>query len=140
MKILSILAFAAILVASCSENSGGMSAGYPARDYDPTLTEFALTLVPLITAIGEKKKEEGDIPQTIDSFSDLIEDPLKIYYNPEKEYYRIGIKLGWDPVLWFDSRNQTWTFDPGDGSPSQEIKLRVDPDAGLNSESLRASP
>lgn len=113
--------------AGCSERIGGMSPNYPARDFDPRLTKAAQSVTPVIRALDSHIRTTGSIPDSLERLSQGVRVPPGMYYVPEMDHYRCGIKLGWDPSLWFDSRSRAWTFDPGDGSPKKVIKLNVEP-------------
>jgi hypothetical protein len=101
-----------------------MNGSYPARDFDPKLTEFARSLAPIIRALDSHIQTTGMTPESLDQISRSIQIPKDVIYQPAKAPYRIGIKLGWDPILWYDSQTRVWTFDPGDGGPSKDIKLQ----------------
>ncbi len=48
-------------------------------------------------------------------------------YVPEGSgQFRLYRKLGWDPALWFEEVGgvDIWTFDPGDGAPTKQLKLK----------------
>jgi hypothetical protein len=118
-----LLALASLLVlVGCSP--GGLSGNHPARDNDPKLTEFARSLAPVIHALDSHIQTTGMAPESLDQISKSIQIPKDVIYQPAKGHYRIGIKLGWDPILWYDSQTRVWTFDPGDGGPSKDIKLQ----------------
>lgn len=116
------------LFAGCSERIGGMNSNYPARDYDPRLTEYAQSTAPLIRALGTQLKVNGHLPQSLKSLGSSIQVPSNLSYLPEDDHYRFYLKLGWDPSLLYDSQTNTWTFDPGDGRPEKVIKLVLESD------------
>jgi hypothetical protein len=127
-----ITAVAMFLNISCSQRIGGIPPSYPARDYDPRLTRSAELIVPLIHALDLKIQATQMVPDSLDGLSSSISVPEGTYYSPEQMHYRIGVKLGWDTSLWYDSRTRAWTFDPGDGGPEKPIKLRTEPSVSPN--------
>ena len=112
--------------AACTDPIGGLRPGYPARDFDARLTKKAQELAPVIRALDLHIETTGSIPDSLERLSPVVQAPRGLYYSPGKGYYRCGVKLGWDPTLWYDSRTRDWTFDPGDGSPAKVIRLDVE--------------
>jgi hypothetical protein len=125
--ILSLL----LALTSC-ERIGGISSNYPAKDFDPLLTQYAQSATPLIRALDSQIKTTGTVPESLGRVLLTTQAPKSLSYLPEKDYYRLYIKLGWDPSLFYDSRTHTWTFDPGDGKPQKVIKIIAEPDAAPN--------
>ncbi len=44
------------------------------------------------------------------------------YVRDSDVHYRLYRVFGWDPALWYDSQDQSWWYDPGDGSDTTDIK------------------
>ncbi len=111
---------------------------YRSTDYDPALTAQAHSLVPILRAIERYRKKEGKLPRSYDDFRSYIPDDasappnegglFEIYhatYGTNGSTYWVWLKLGWDPSLTYDSADDSWTFDPGDGSATKKVKLDV---------------
>lgn len=109
-----------------------MPPSYPARDFDPRLTKHAQSLSPLIHALNSYIQTTGSAPYSLDRLPKSVKVPEGVHYEPKQTHYRILLKLGWDPALWYDSQSRSWTFEPGDGRPEKVIKLQVEPIAGGN--------
>jgi len=122
----------------CCSDFGGMRGDYPARDYDPRLTEIAEKAVPLIHAIQQYERQESRYPRSLDEIASLLpEDRIERWqsggavkfdgwiYSPRNGHFELFYQLGWDPTLIFDSRDGSWTFQPGDGSPPKSVALSV---------------
>lgn len=114
MRVWAVL-FAAVLV-GCTP--GGISPSYAVRDWDPVLTKHALALSTEIAALDADFKATGLYPNA----------PTYVlpehFYTSSGSSYRLGVKLGWDPALWYEPA-VGWTFEPGDGSPEIPVKLKA---------------
>ena len=118
-----------VISLGCSEKTGGISPTYPARDYDPKLTGYANLLLPVIHALNSHIQDNGRAPTSLEQLEAIVSFPPNLYYIPESymsesESYRVGIQLGWDPILWYESNSRKWIFDPGDGTSEKSIKLK----------------
>jgi hypothetical protein len=104
---------------------GGVRSNYSAKDNDPKLLACAQSIVPIIKEIEAYQSRTGRVPETLDDIVTQTRQLPDVYYMhvPESNHYRLAIKLGWDPSLIFSSKDRSWTFDPGDGSPQKIIKL-----------------
>ncbi len=127
-----------LLLMSCGEWPGGMGSGYPAKDFDPRLTQEAMTGLPIIKGVKRYFEVNKEYPKGFNQLKDCLPDGESIpdeyqefymykrwHYIKMSQGYRISKKLGWDPALVYDSDTQQWTFVPGDGSPEKVIKLKV---------------
>ena len=152
MKIM-ILILSVLFLAGCGGflNFGGMGSDYPAKDHDPKLTEFARKAGPILDAVEEYSKKHSTYPDSLTDIADLLPaegiertNSGEIFrfrdwtYIREPDGFRLYYVLGWDPRLLYDSRDDTWTFEPGDGSPVKAIILDLsrnsEQDEGGNSE------
>lgn len=116
---------AIIAISGCGEPTGGLSPNYQPQNFDPKLTPRAESLVPVICALDAYIRTTGLVPQSLDQLPSLPGMTAYLYYSAEPNHYRLGIKLGWDPSLWYRSQDGRWTFDPGDGQPEKVITLDV---------------
>ncbi len=121
-----------ILVAAIwllSYNPGGMRSTYPAKDNDPRLLVVARSITPVIDRIDAYRTRTGKLPATTEDADAHQPDPSSLYYiyTIDEDHYLLWIKLGWDPSLVFNSKDRSWTFVPGDGSPEKRIKLDAEP-------------
>ena len=115
---------------------GGLRSSYPAEDFDSRLTQEARLALPLIKAIRAYRDSHShklppnldviraDLPHTTD-----LRDKMThgwTYVPEDSGQFRLYRKLGWDPALWFEEVGgaDTWTFDPGDGAPAKNLKLK----------------
>ena len=132
--------FLSLFLFGCGD-IGGMRGDYPARDYDPKLTEIAQEAVPLIHAIEAFRKERGRYP-TYEELNQL--QPMQTgqtwMYSEREDHYQLFYQLGWDPTLRFDSRDRSWTFEPGDGSPSRQVSLAVETEPEQDSDGNAEKP
>ena len=115
---------------------GGMRSSYPAADYDDRLTQEARLALPLIAAIRRYRDSHSntlpedlnairaDLPRETDPQDDMTHGWT--FVPGESGQFRLYRRLGWDPTLWFgeDAGVDTWTFDPGDGTPTKTLKLK----------------
>lgn len=118
------------------DSGGGLRSSYPATDYDSLLTQEARLALPLIKAIRAYRNSHSqemppnldviraDLPHTTDLRDEMTHGWT--YVPGEAGHFRLYRKLGWDPALWFEDVDgvDTWTFDPGDGSATKQLKLR----------------
>ena len=114
---------------------GGLRSSYPATDFDSRLTQEARLALPLIKAIRHYRETHSntlppnldviraDLPHTTDLRDEMIHGWT--YVPEDSGKFRLYRKLGWDPALWFEEVGgvDVWTFDPGDGSPTKQLKL-----------------
>ena len=134
------LPFLLLFVVGCGD-IGGMRGDYPARDYDPELTAIAQEAVPLIQMIEGFHDEKGRYP----SYEELNQlHPIRSgqgwMYSEREDYFQVFYQLGWDPTLRFDSRDRSWTFEPGDGSPSRQVALAVETEPEQDSDGNAEKP
>ena len=148
-----ILSLPILLFAGCGEllDFGGMRGDYPAKDHDPKLTEIARKAGPIFSAVEEYYEQNSTYPDSLSDIEELlpaegIERSIggevfrfrEWMYIREPDGFRLYYVLGWDPRLFYDSRDDTWTFAPGDGSPEKAIILdplgNSEPGEGGNSE------
>ncbi|MCC5848193.1 MAG: hypothetical protein JJU29_08870 [Verrucomicrobia bacterium] len=130
--------FFAFFISGCGEfsNVGGIGSDYPAKDHDPKLTEIAEKAGPIFDAIEAYAEEHANHPPSLGNIQDALPaDGIEKTPNGgvhgfrgwmyfwEPDGYRLVYRLGWDPHLVYDSRDDTWTFEPGDGSPETTIVL-----------------
>ncbi|MBT3379789.1 MAG: hypothetical protein HN742_42640 [Lentisphaerae bacterium] len=97
-----------------------------AKDNDRNLLRVAQTVVPIMQKIESYQIQTGRLPEKLDDLGVQPSQYPRVSYKPESSYYALWIKLGWDPSLTFSSQDRSWTFDPGDGSPTKRIKLDVE--------------
>lgn len=107
-------------------NFGGMRSNYPAKDNDRKILRVAQTIVPIIQKVESYQSQTGRFPEKLEDLGVQPSQYPRVFYTPESNYYTLWIKLGWDPSLTFSSRDRSWTFDPGDGSPRKRIKLDIE--------------
>lgn len=139
MKVrFAVLGLTLLAVAGCGEFSrfGGMRSSYPAKDHDPFLTEIAQKAGPIVEAVKAHLEQHSTYPRSLSVVEDWLPDEgiqrtaeggvywfREWSYIPEPDGFRLYYSLGRDPSLNYDSRHDTWTFDPGDGSPTKVIVL-----------------
>ena len=113
--------------------------GYRARDYDPTLTAHAQSAVPILRAIENYRKKEGKLPRNYADFRSYLPDGANSppdegasrefhgwTYDSNGAEYWLAFSLGWDPVLYYHSSDDSWEYDPGNGTPKTKVKLRLE--------------
>jgi len=117
--------------------ASGIRPSYPARDNDPRLTEYAQTAAPFISAIEAYLTEHGKLPDTFEQIRPHLPPAYATMKNPtdslwngwwyerNESHYSLKRSLGWDPFLVYASDTESWSFDPGDGSPVKSIKLEI---------------
>ena len=125
-----------LVLPSCGDWPGGMRPSYQPRDHDPELTAYARTALPIIRSIQRHREKTGRLP-TCDELQLLLPSdesaPKDCYvyrgwlYRPSAQYYTLARRLGWDPSLRFCSKDGSWTFCPGDGSPEKPVVLQPEP-------------
>lgn len=126
------------LVAFLSWNTpGGMRSNYPVKDNDPQLLEFARSVAPIIQEIESYQRRTGRLPEELADIGIQPSQYRRVSYGPESDYYRLRIKLGWDPSLIFSSQDQSWGFDPGEGSLIKKITLEFERAGALDAHSSR---
>ncbi|MFA5203630.1 MAG: hypothetical protein WC708_04415 [Lentisphaeria bacterium] len=122
-----ITAFIVIVIGAVwfffSYSPGGMRPTYPAKDNDPRLLAIAQHTMPIIVAIETYRNRTGKTPLNLADAGISTTDQESIAYTIEADHYLLWIRLGWDPSLVFNSKDRSWTFEPGDGSPEKRIKL-----------------
>jgi hypothetical protein len=137
LSLVTNLALASLMVTFglpwLSESVGGPK-------YDPTeagdlnaLRKLIYQCEPLLQAL-EKHHEihssyPKDLKQVTFPYSHYYQEAIDIgmtnnpiYYSAEHgSGYRLYLKLNWDASLFYDSADQEWTYDPGDGSEVADI-------------------
>jgi hypothetical protein len=91
---------------------------YPAADYDPLLTAYAKTAVPIAEALRQDEKVGGQLPSDYKTYNWA--------YKREAVGFSLTRHLGDRPTLTYDSARDKWEFDRGDGSYPLTLLLKVE--------------
>ena len=97
------------------------------------LRAMIYTWHPLLSALDKHVLEKGVSPRELNElklpYAHYLEDVVNsgqkhpIYYHTESgTNFQLYIKIGWDAGLRYDSLDNKWAYDPGDGSEGFIIK------------------
>jgi len=88
------------------------------------LRQQAETARPIIDSLEKYRRAYGKYP------SELPSDQAgsQWAYSDDRNGYRLYLKLGWDPMLFFErtgENNVHWWYDPGDGSSKTDLAFSI---------------
>lgn len=125
---------AVFLLSMLMERIGG-------KRYDPTkprdlgeLRRIIYSAKPLLVAVEKYHQQHRAYPDELDVLTKELDEehyleemrslgvPRVSSVRPEGRGYQIYIKLGWDPALFYDSTENEWIYEPGDGSDTTVIE------------------
>ncbi|MCX6854082.1 MAG: hypothetical protein NTV80_04160 [Verrucomicrobia bacterium] len=87
---------------------------------------------PLLSALAQYRSEKGATPVNLKElklpYVHYREDVIAlgsdhpIYYHSDSgTHFNLYVKMGWDAGLQYDSADEQWAYDPGDGSQGFDV-------------------
>lgn len=106
----------------------------PAKPEDlAQLRRHAYEATPLLEAVKAFQTDHGFVPdfaQLEDSTrltaayrATCLDESNGWHYVRDGKAFRLYLKLGWDPLLTYDSISRQWEYDPGDGHEPTIIEM-----------------
>ena len=118
----------------------GMRSDYPAKDFDPRLTQVASSAKPLIDALMKYREKNKIFPPHFGECDALLPNMPWNRLKPNDDNvsdwnysqlkngseFILYHKLGWDPLLKYryDGTKGSWIFDPGYGDIKKYLQLK----------------
>ena len=119
-RLLSVLTclLGVCLLSGCGDSPIELTPDHVAKDFDPILTKYAREAVVLVKIIRAHEASLSQLPGSAGN--------RDWTYSVNGASFRLVRKLGRQPTLVYQSADNTWFFNPGDGSPPTRIQLDVD--------------